>query len=65
MDHVYTMFLQYRDDSEVTIEIGLDGAPSEHLATLMMVARGTLMASMANKVIVYDSEGFDVISYIK
>lgn len=65
MDYRYTMFLQYRNGSEVTVEIGVDGSPSDHLATVMMIARGTLMASMANKVIVYNSEGFDVISYIK
>lgn len=65
MDHVYTMHLQYSDESGVFVEIGVDGDPSKHQAIVDMIARGSLMASFAQRVVVYNSEGFDVCSYIK
>lgn len=60
-----TIFLTYRDDSEVCFEFSCDGRDHEALATLYMVCRGTLMASSAKSVAAYDEEGFDLCSYVK
>lgn len=60
-----TVFLTYRDDSEVCFEFQCDEPKSTALATLMMVCRGTLMASMATKICAYDEDGFDIVSYYK
>lgn len=60
-----TVFLTYADDSEVCFEFQSDEGWTEALALLMMVCRGTLMASMAYKVTAYDPEGFDICSYVK
>ena len=60
-----TIFLTYRDDSEVCFEFSCDAPKNDALALLMMVTRGTLMASMANSICAYDEEGFDICSYYK
>lgn len=60
-----TIFLTYRDDSEVCFEFRCDEPESSALATLMMVCRGALMASMATKICAYDEDGFDIVSYYK
>lgn len=60
-----TVFLTYADDSEVCFEFQCDESNSTALATLMMVVRGTLMASMATKICAYNEEGFDIVSYYK
>lgn len=60
-----TIFLTYSDGSEICFEFSCDQDKVSALATLYMVCRGTLMASMAVKVCAYDEEGFDLCSYIK
>lgn len=60
-----TIFLTYRDDSEVCFTFECDEDESHALATLLMVCRGTLMASSANKITAYDEDGFEYCSYIK
>lgn len=60
-----TVFLTYSDDSEVCFEFQCDESESSALALLMMVCRGALMASMANKICAYDEQGFDIVSYYK
>ena len=60
-----TIFLEYRDGSEVCFTFDCEEQKNKALATLMMVCRGTLMASDANKIVAYDEEGFDLVSYIK
>ena len=60
-----TIFLTYRDDSEVSFEFKCDESENGALALLMMVCRGALMASIAYKVTAYNEEGFDICSYIK
>ena len=57
--------LEYRDGSEVWFNFDCSDSDSKALATLMMVCRGVLMASMANRVVAYDEEGFDICSYVK
>lgn len=60
-----TVFLTYQDDSEVCFTFESEEPKNKALATLMMVCRGTLMASSANKIVAYDDEGFDLASYYK
>ena len=60
-----TIFLTYRDDSEVCFTFECEEEQSHALATLMMVCRGTLMASSANRIVAYNEEGFDIFSYTR
>lgn len=60
-----TIFLTYRDDSEVCFTFECEEEESHALATLLMVCRGTLMASSAKMIIAYNEEGFDICSYTK
>lgn len=57
--------LVYRDDSEVWFDFDCSESTPNALATLMMVCRGVLMASMAKRVVAYNEEGFDICSYVK
>lgn len=59
------VFLTYRDDSEVMFEYSCDEDRNSALGTLMMVCRGTLMASSAKRITAYDENGFDLCSYVK
>lgn len=61
----FTFFLTYSDDSECNFEVKVEGEEHEYMALLMMIARGTLMASMANRITVYNDQGWDVLSYVK
>lgn len=56
----YHVSLSYSDESESWIDM-----TAECLADVMMAARGWLMASLADKVIIYDEDGFAVESYVK
>lgn len=60
-----TIFLTYSDDSEVSFDFKSDESETSALALLMMVCRGTFMASMACKVVAYNEEGFEICAYIK
>lgn len=60
-----TIFLSYRDDSEVCFTYECEESRNKALGTLMMVCRGTLMASSAKKIVAYDEEGFDICAYTK
>jgi len=60
-----TVFLTYRDKSEVCFEYSCDESKVNALATLLMLCRGLLMVSLGNKVTAYDEEGFYICSYYK
>lgn len=60
-----TIFLIYDDDSEVCFEFSCDAPENDALATLLMVCRGTLMASMACRIVAYNEDGFDICSYVR
>lgn len=59
------VFLTYADDSEVYFEFKCDDSDHDAYATLLMVCRGTLMASVAVKVTAYDEEGFERCQYVR
>lgn len=54
----------YDDNSEFHFNVELEGTDSEVMGSLMMITRGTLMASSAHRAIAYNEDGFDVCSYI-
>lgn len=60
-----TIFLTYKDDSEVSFEFKSYDSKEEALALLYMICRGALMASMAVKVQAFNEDGFDICSYCK
>lgn len=60
-----TIFLTYRDNSEVCFTFECEENKEHALTTLMMVCRGTLMASSDNLIVAYDDEGFDICSYTR
>lgn len=60
-----TIFLTYKDDSEICFTFESDEDEGHALGTLMMVCRGTLMTSMAVRITAYNEEGFDICSYTK
>lgn len=57
--------LEYKDESEVWFDFECSEPEHSAKATLLMVCRGTLMASSAVKITAYNDEGFDICSYIK
>ena len=57
--------LSYHDESEVWFDFDCSESDHDALATLNMVCRGTLMASMASQITAYNDEGFDICSYVK
>lgn len=60
-----TIFLTYSDDSEVCFNFQSDESKEHALATLLMVCRGTLMASSATSITAYNEEGFEYCKYMK
>lgn len=57
--------LTYKDESEVWFVFTSEDPDKDALATLEMVCRGTLMASMASKIVAYDEDSFDICNYVK
>lgn len=55
----------YDDESSFNFDVELEGSWNEIKGALMMITRGTLMASTAVKAVAYNDEGFDVCSYTK
>lgn len=65
MKHKYFVEIVYNDDTEFHFNVELEGRYSAVMASLMMITRGTLMASSAHRAVAYNEEGFDVCSYIR
>lgn len=61
----YWVELCYSDDSETGFEVVIGDSQENALATVMMITRGTLMASSAQRATAYNMDGFDVCSYVK
>lgn len=55
----------YEDESSFNFDVELEGSWNTIQSELMMITRGTLMASTAVKAVAYNDEGFDVCSYIR
>lgn len=65
MEEKYFVELTYKDESCASFDVTLSDSHASNVALLSMIARGTLMASMARSVCVYDEEGFSVVAYVK
>lgn len=57
--------VEYSDDSEFSFNVEVDGTDSLIHAILMMITRGTLMASGAFKASCYDEKGCNVCAYYR
>lgn len=57
--------IEYDDKSLFNFNVELEGSTSKILACLMMITRGTLMATTGKRAIAYNEDGFDIVSYIK
>lgn len=56
---------EYKDDSEWNFEGTFEGKGNELIASIMMVTRGTLMASSAIRGTAYQDDGFPICQYVK
>lgn len=65
MKHRFFIEVIYDDNSQFDFHVELEGEEHEWHATLNMITRGTLMASIATKATAYNEEGFEVVSYIQ
>ena len=59
----FVLELEWTDKSNVFAEISLEGQNHEVMAVLMWISRGALMASNADRAIVWNDEGFEVCAY--
>lgn len=62
---LYTIELEYNENESSFFDVLIDENRTSALALAMMIARGTLMGSMASKATIWDTEGFPVQSYTK
>lgn len=65
MKTTVTIEIEYNDGSGFTFDVTIEGSDNEIKASLMMITRGTLMASIARKATCYKDDGFEICSYIK
>lgn len=61
----YTLCIVYNDGSELNAEIIVEGTESAKYSTLLMICRGTLMATTGKRGYIYNSEGFEVCAYVR
>lgn len=61
----YKIELEYNDNSSIDFEVKFDEEESSSMAVLMMITKGTLMASMAERAIAYNDQGSYVCSFTK
>ena len=63
MKYTATIEIEYKDGTNFTFEVTMEGKEHEIVASLMMITRGTLMASSALKATCYKNDGFEICSY--
>lgn len=61
----FNVCVSYNDDTEFNFDVSIDGRESSVVATMMMITRGTLMASSASRAVCYKEDGFDLCSYVR
>lgn len=57
--------IQYEDETEFHFNVEVEGKECDKIAIILMITRGTLIASSGIKAVAYNEEGFDICSYIK
>lgn len=65
MEQTAIVCLTYNDNSVAGFEVKVNGTPASNRALLLMITRGTLMASGAKYAHCYDPQGIDICSYRK
>lgn len=65
MKESYYVEVVYSDESGFHFDVSVEGSENEISGILMMITRGVLMSSNAEKAVCYRSDGFDVCSYVK
>lgn len=65
MKYTATIEIEYRDGTGFTFEVTIEGKEHEIVANLLMITRGTLMASSGCKATCYKSDGFELCSYTR
>lgn len=55
--------IRYNDGSEFGFDVIIEGSESAIVANLMMITRGTLMASSGCYAVCYRDDGFEVCAY--
>lgn len=55
--------VNYDDETNFGFDVEIEGADHEVIAHLMMITRGTLVASSAYTAYCYNQEGFEVCAY--
>lgn len=63
-DTVY-IEIEYNDGTEFHFNVEVEGSECYKVAIILMITRGTLMASNGVRAVAYNEEGFDICSYIK
>lgn len=63
MKHISTIVLDYKDGSQMTFDVIIEGKEVVAVARLLMITRGTLMASMARIATCYKSDGTKLCVY--
>lgn len=58
-----TIEIEYSDESNFTFDVTLEGTENEVYGEILMITRGTLMASTAYKATAYKQDGFPICSY--
>lgn len=62
-DAKFWIEVRYSDDTEFGFDVIMSGPDYDVIAHLMMITRGTLMASSATTAYCYNAEGFEVCAY--
>ena len=65
MKYTATIVLEYSDGSDMKFDVSMEGKEYDIVASLLMITRGTLMASIACTATCYKPDGFVVCSYVK
>lgn len=65
MKYTAKIVLAYKDGSEMTFEVNMEGKEHDIAASLLMITRGTFMASMARISTCYKPDGTILCAYYK
>ena len=65
MKHTVTIELKYEDGTGFSFEVTIEGKEHEVVASLLMITRGTLNASMARIATCFKSDGTKLCVYTK
>lgn len=57
--------VEYNDESIFNFNVEIEGSETEIIGSLMMITRGTLMASSGSNATAYNEDSFPVCSYRK